>query len=206
MAYIYKITNTKNGKIYIGKTQFSVQKRFAEHCSDAFKERNENRPLYAAMRKYGINNFSVETVEETSNAEEREKYWIEYYGSFKNGYNATTGGDGTSYLDYELLIKTYQITKSVAKTAKMCQCDEGHLSDILKDNNIIVLSNADSARLATGKMVGQFSLTNDLIKIFPSIKEAAKAVVPDKKSAYSHISEVCNGKRKTAYGYIWKFC
>ena len=29
---------------------------------------------------------------------EREKYWIEYYGSFKNGYNATLGGDGKAYI------------------------------------------------------------------------------------------------------------
>lgn len=206
MAYIYKITNIKNGKIYIGKTQFSVQKRFAEHCSDAFKERNEHRPLYSAIKKYGIESFVVETIEETNNANEREKYWIEYYGSFKNGYNATIGGDGASYLDYDLLIKTYEITKSIAKTAKIRHCDEHHLADILKDNNVMVLSNTESARLATRKMVAQFSLTNDLIQIFPSIKEAAKAVVPDKKSAYSHISEVCNGKRKTAYDYIWKFC
>ena len=36
MAYIYKITNNVNGKIYIGKTEHSVEKRFKEHCSDAF--------------------------------------------------------------------------------------------------------------------------------------------------------------------------
>lgn len=46
------------------------------------------------MKEYGIENFSVETLEETEKPEEREKYWIEYFGSFKNGYNATIGGDG----------------------------------------------------------------------------------------------------------------
>ena len=25
------------------------------------------------------------------------------------------------------------------------------------------------------------------------------------KSSGTHISEVCNGKRKSAYGYIWKY-
>ena len=83
MAYIYKITNNINGKIYIGKTEFSVEKRFREHCLDYKKERFEKRPLYSAMNKYGIENFSVETIEETDNPEEREKYWIEYFGSFK---------------------------------------------------------------------------------------------------------------------------
>lgn len=42
MAYIYQITNDINQKIYIGKTEFSIEKRFKEHCKDAFKDRNEN--------------------------------------------------------------------------------------------------------------------------------------------------------------------
>ena len=38
LAYIYKIINDVNDKIYIGKTECSIEKRFKEHCSDAFKE------------------------------------------------------------------------------------------------------------------------------------------------------------------------
>lgn len=41
MAYIYQITNDINQKIYIGKTECSIEKRFKEHCWDAFRERNE---------------------------------------------------------------------------------------------------------------------------------------------------------------------
>lgn len=37
MSYIYKITNKINKKLYIGKTEFSIEKRFKEHCSDAFR-------------------------------------------------------------------------------------------------------------------------------------------------------------------------
>ena len=102
MAYIYQIKNDINEKIYIGKTEFSIEKRFKEHCHDAFIERNEKRPLYAAMRKYGIEHFHISLIEETDNPEEREKYWIEYYQSFKYGYNATMGGDGKKYIDYNL--------------------------------------------------------------------------------------------------------
>ena len=88
MAYIYQITNDINGKIYIGKTEFSLEKRFKEHCQDAFREKCEKRPLYAAMRKYGIEHFHIELIEETDIPEEREKYWIEEKQSFKFG-NAT---------------------------------------------------------------------------------------------------------------------
>lgn len=44
--------------------------------------------------------------------EEREVYWIEKFHSFKNGYNATVGGDGRKYLDYDLIISTYLTTKN----------------------------------------------------------------------------------------------
>lgn len=46
MPYIYKITNDVNQKIYVGKTESSIEKRFREHCKDAFKEHSEKRPLW----------------------------------------------------------------------------------------------------------------------------------------------------------------
>lgn len=39
MGYIYKIVNDINDKIYIGKTEKSIEKRFKEHCRDAFRKR-----------------------------------------------------------------------------------------------------------------------------------------------------------------------
>ena len=39
---------------YVGKTTYSITKRFQEHCKDSKKERCERRPLYDAMNKYGI--------------------------------------------------------------------------------------------------------------------------------------------------------
>lgn len=76
MAYIYKIVNKINGKIYIGKTLKTIQERFNEHCNDYKKDRNEKRPLYSAMNKYGIENFYIEEVEKCLDSEidNREKY------------------------------------------------------------------------------------------------------------------------------------
>ena len=82
MAYIYKITNDVNEKVYIGKTNLNIKKRFAQHCADAFKTTNEKRPLYMAMRKYGVEHFNISLIEETNCPEEREIYWIEKTQSF----------------------------------------------------------------------------------------------------------------------------
>ena len=45
MAYIYLITNTINNKVYVGKTELSIGKRFQEHIHDSKKERCKNRPF-----------------------------------------------------------------------------------------------------------------------------------------------------------------
>lgn len=73
MAYIYVITNKINGKQYVGKTNNSIEDRFKEHCRDSKKERCEKRPLYNAMNKYGVENFSISVLEECSAEESSQK-------------------------------------------------------------------------------------------------------------------------------------
>ena len=206
MAYIYKITNDVNQKIYIGKTEFSIEKRFAEHCADAFRDRNEKRPLYAAMRKYGIEHFHIEIIEETDSPEERETYWIEQYRSFKNGYNATLGGDGKRYLDYDVLIAAYKENPNLKEISKQYHCDDHYLSRILKQHNIAIKDGYSINQEKYGNIINQYDLNGNYITTFPSAKSAAIAMQgKTKKPGISHITDVCKGKRKTAYGYIWRF-
>lgn len=140
MAYIYQIQNDVNGKLYVGKTEFSIEKRFKEYCNDAFNNRNEKRPLYSAMRKYGIEHFHISLIEETDNPEEREKYWIEYLETFKSGYNATMGGDGAKYIDYESVVNTYNKVQNQAETARILNISVNSVQSILKYYNIKLVS------------------------------------------------------------------
>lgn len=211
MAYIYQIQNDINGKLYVGKTEFSIEKRFKEHCNDAFKEISEKRPLYSAMKKYGIEHFHISLIEETDNPEEREKYWIEYLGTFKNGYNATMGGDGKRYIDYDLVVKTYNEVQNRNKTAKLLNISPDSVSNILTIKNIKILPFEEVNRMALSKKVGMYQ-KGDLIKVFSSLTDAGKflqlnQLTLDKKigSVVEHISQVCRNKRKSAYGYQWKF-
>ena len=208
MSYIYKITNNVNGKIYIGKTNRSIEERFKEHCKDYLRRDFEKRPLYSAMRKYGVENFSIELVEETNIPEERERYWIEYYGSFKNGYNATLGGDGKSYIDYDLVVATYLELQNQLKVAKKLNISVDTVATALKVKNINSLNKTEVVRLVMGKIINQYDLKGNYIQSFPSARAAAVALgkaTATSNGSVSHITDVCKGKRKTAYGYIWKF-
>lgn len=103
MTYIYKFTNKINNHCYIGQTN-NLQKRYNGHKSEAFNEKASGYwlPFHCAIRKYGIENFDYEVLEEIADGEsqnfinEREQYFIAYYHSLKNenGYNVTVGGEG----------------------------------------------------------------------------------------------------------------
>ena len=104
MAFIYVITNDVNGKQYVGKTNFSLERRFKEHILDSKRERCNKRPLYSAMNKYGIEHFHIEKLEECSaeDSSKREEYWIAKLNTYGHtGYNATKGGDSKKYYDYK---------------------------------------------------------------------------------------------------------
>lgn len=87
MIGIYKITNTINGKCYIGQS-IDIVRRWRQHRTDY---QTEEKVLYRAIRKYGLENFSFEVLEEceVTALNERELFWINEYDSYNNGYNAT---------------------------------------------------------------------------------------------------------------------
>lgn len=208
MAYIYQITNNINGKIYIGKTERSIEERFREHCKDYLKRDLEKRPLYSAMKKYGVEHFHIELIEETNNPEEREIYWIEQKRSFKFGYNATLGGDGKRYLDYDLVIETYKQVQNQSEVARLLKISPDTVHNILIANNISIVSSYQVNAKYQGKIVNQYDKQGNFIQSFTSAKAAADALgktTTTSKGATSHIADVCKGKRKTAYGFIWKY-
>lgn len=211
MAFIYQIVNDINNKIYVGKTERSIEHRFQQHCSDCKKRQCEKRPLYTAMRKYGTEHFHVELIEETDNPEEREQYWIEKLDAYKNRYNATKGGDGKHYLDYDLIIKTYQELQSVNDTAKELEICPQTVSIVLKNNQIEVNSTQEVQEKKFGKSVKMITKDNQFLKEFPSLNCVARYMIENNltncklTTIKQHINEVCTNRRKTAGGYKWEF-
>ena len=93
---IYLITNTINGKRYVGQT-VRFKDRMWEH------EHNNNRyisAIDAAIKKYGTNVFEVSILETPDKEllDEREEYWIKKLGTYRFEYNLNKGGHGRGSL------------------------------------------------------------------------------------------------------------
>src|SRR5574343_903436 len=98
--HIYKTTNLVNGKFYIGQ-----EKRFnPSYLGSGFI-------LLKAIKKYGIENFRKEIIEDNINdkitLDEREIYWIKKLEARNHriGYNVAKGGQGGDFLSQEMIDK-----------------------------------------------------------------------------------------------------
>lgn len=96
---IYRIDNLDNGNFYIGQTRMTLSKRFTDHKSEA-RRGQVMVTLYNAMRKYGVDMFTIEDVEVLQAATKEELVRllndreIYYISTLKPPYNEAPGGLG----------------------------------------------------------------------------------------------------------------
>ena len=200
---IYKITNQLNNKSYIGLSA-NIEERFKKHrqCQE------EDKILYIAIKKYGIENFDFSILElcPIEQLAEREKYWIDYYDTYNNGYNATRGGEGNCKIDYEQVLNDYSITKCCRTTAKNLGISAHSVGHILSSCGIKVENGGQNK-----KPVGQFTKQGKFIQEFESQEQGALYLIQNGKTSASlntvrgHIGQCCAGKEKSSYGFIWKW-
>jgi len=91
---IYAITNTINGRRYIGQTiQNNLHRRWSDHCSRLRRETHFNAHLQSAWKKYGADAFTIEALDSASSIEKlnilEERYRQKFY---PNVYNMKEGG------------------------------------------------------------------------------------------------------------------
>lgn len=99
MRGLYAIRNKVTGKYYVGETLY-LRKREIQHFSNLKTNKHENDYLQKSYNKYGKDAFEFIILEADNSftleeLNEKEKYYIEYFDSYKNGYNLTVGGEGT---------------------------------------------------------------------------------------------------------------
>lgn len=126
---IYQVTNTVNGKRYIGQTRNTLEHRKNSHL---VRVRNgTNRPLYNAIRKYGLSSFKWEKLETVKNLQQldaRETFYIKEANSLHpNGYNLMAVGNNGHSIS--------QLTRDRMRKASSRPCSDStkqKISDSLK--------------------------------------------------------------------------
>ena len=93
MIGIYCITNKINQKKYIGQSK-NIERRWKEELKGGC-----NECLFNDFKKYGLENFSFEVLEECCKEEldKKEREYIKKYNTTENGYNILSGGVGWKY-------------------------------------------------------------------------------------------------------------
>lgn len=192
-GFIYKITNNVNGKVYIGQTIQTIKERFYQHCATKCSDSVLNMAIHKAIKKYGKSNFTIEVIEEVdkNSLNDREKFWIEYYNSYNNGYNSTRGGQDSSThckeLDTESIIKEYNSGKSLRSIGNTFKVDKQTIKDLLIRNNI-TLRTTRSYKLSQ----------TDRISIIEDVKSGIdrKLIMEKWSISKSYLSQLINGYRR----------
>lgn len=213
MSFIYVITNQINGKQYVGQTQSTIEKRWKEHRQSMYRKVSEKRPLYEAMKKYDVKNFKIELLEEVEDylVSEKEIYYINKLQTYSNGYNASTGGDGKSFItleEKEQYLNKFLELKSIKEVSLYFGRDRKTISNYLKSKGI------DVYQFRPKTVNPQFHSKKIRIEEFDvefnTITDAAKYIVENNitqasvNSVHVSIGRVLSGKRKSYLGLNWK--
>jgi group I intron endonuclease len=213
---IYKITNLCNGKNYIGQS-VDIERRWREHKCPSM--RNKNIYIQNAFKKYGIENFDFEVLQECTKEELNEleiKYITELKTQGKAEYNIAAGGSGNSNqykTEEEMKIIGEKISKAkIGK--KMSEESKRKMSETRKGRKV---SDETKEKIRNSNLGRKFSdETKEKIRKLATgrkhteetkekIRKAAKNISPEtreklSKAAKSRSPEVIEKIRKSATG------
>ena len=185
---IYKITNLKNGKVYIGQA-VDIVKRWRDHRENYL---THDEVVYRAMRKYGLDNFAFDILEECcpDRLDEKEIYYIKQYRSYigwkdNHGYNMTEGGGGRRGFFFS---KETRKKMSLAKVGRKMPLEQKELMREISKHTCV-------------KGVVQYSREGEYIATFESVNEAGRRT-GTKPACISHC---CNNESVLGNGFQWKF-
>lgn len=180
--WIYKITNIQNNKVYIGQTIRPIEQRFHRHINDALNNILDTH-FARAIRKYGKENFIIETIDTAESQEElnqKEQYWIKFYDSVHQGYNET---DAISKCGGN----TYQSKSDEEMKA---------IKDKIRQTKL-------GAKNPMAQKVKRINIKTNEVDIFDTVIACAKAC--GIKNGKTSITTRLNGKIKSPFKDIWMF-
>jgi hypothetical protein len=231
-GYIYKITNLINQHSYIGQTYRTIKLRWNEHKRDYKKHKYA---LYSAMKMYGLEHFSIEQVEKIScydvhelltSLNEREVFWIDFYDTYRNGYNETIGGqnnapnkfDEVPVIEYDMDFNELYRYNSATDAAFANGFSRSDISSCCSRKKVYrvhdrifryvtspLTEEEKNAYRERYPKIYQYDFYGNLIRVYNFVYEAVdwfaeQGVVIDS----GNIAKCCNGKVLSALGYVWR--
>lgn len=180
---VYVITNTVNGKVYVGSAAFSLRARLRDHKSLLRRGVHGNKHLQSAWNKYGWSAFQFDVVERClpERCIKREQCWIDDKGSASNkkGYNINPTAGSSLWRP-----------NSEATRAKLSKAMKGReitwtdkLSDALKGRVISEETRAKISASLTGRRKD------------PAAVEKGAAKIRGRKYTEEHRTAIGNGRR-----------
>lgn len=204
MIGIYYWKNKLNNKYYIGQS-VDINRRIIAHRSLA-KNGKEDKLLYLSMRQHGIENFEWGVLEECSidKLDEREKYWIEYYNSYINGYNANRGGQDGSPSIGEENGRTNLTNSDVLRIRERVYIEKEDMWEVYKDYDLLIgkdrfwsLVHGDSWKNVDTSMI--YSLKEKGYKNFDGSKNPHAKLLEEDVRKIRYLIEVEKVSRKDLY-------
>lgn len=197
---VYKITNIKNNKVYIGSSCNSLYKRLSSHRELLRKDKHTNKHLQRAWNKYGEDKFTFDVIEICKDKEEtlkQEEFYINYLQTFisSRGYNIyrfAYSNIGNKWSE-EARLNRKGYRKGIPKS------DETKLKmSIAAKGRIVKESTKEKLRNLNITPIVMLTLNGKYIREFRNCKEASLYfnLVPS-----SYVCSVIHGKRKTCKGY-----
>ena len=222
---IYKFENKLNHKVYIGQSS-NLTERYKKHLKNV-NDITHTEYFYKALRKYGIENFNYEIIEEFEFFDQEllnllECYYIDCFNSLvPNGYNMVPGGSngagltkGKKVLQYDLkgnFIAEYQSASQASAITNICHseicacCREECLRTKnfqwkYADSNKIIQDISNLIPKST-EAIWQYDLEGNFIQEFSNFNEASKNI----KVSKSSLCKCLKGQTNTCSGYKWSY-
>lgn len=214
MSGIYKITSPQ-GRVYVGQA-VNIEKRKSSYRRG---HSTSQRRLHNSINTYGYDQHIFEVVEQCPIKElnTRERYWQEYYDVLsEKGLNCklTKVGDKSGVHSEETKRKqskanigkiiSQDIRDKISKTLKGNIPWNKGTTGIHKQTEESNNKRSTSGKLAStvAKEVLQYNKEGQFIQEWSSARQVG---IQLGKQSGSAITECCQGKRKTIYGFIFKY-
>ena len=197
MGYTVYKHISPSGKVYIG-----ITKRKPEYRWNKGKGYREDQLLfYRAIKKYGWDNFTHEilyTGLSEKDAKNIEISLIRQYKSLGMSYNITDGGDGGRGLHNKRKKLSKETKLKMSKSRKGLLA--GNKNPMYGRHETNPAYGKFGKEHPASKKVYQYDLLGNFIKEWDCLSEVQRHL----NILVTHITACCNGRQKTAGGYIWK--